>query len=73
MSKVFAQLQPEFENEIVSVEVDVNTEENFSLLDRYEVMTIPTSILIDSNGSIQEKFSGYYSPEQMKEKLKNIK
>lgn len=68
MGKVFAQLTPMYNN-IISVEVDVGLEKNYPLIDRYSVLSIPTSIIIDKNGNIIDKFSGVYTLQQMKSKL----
>lgn len=69
MSKVFAQVTPDYKDTLVYLESDVNAKESFTLVDRFKIMTIPTSVLIDAQGNVKEKFSGYYSPEQMKEKI----
>lgn len=72
MSKVFAQVTPSFKGKIVSLEVDVNTKENYPLLDQFKIMTIPTSVLVTSKGQVLEKFSGVVSPTDMTKKLDHL-
>ena len=72
MSKVFAQLAPKYNGKITCIEVDVNLKENFSLIDKYRVMTIPTSILLDNVGSVKDKETGFIPIREMQEKLDEI-
>lgn len=72
MGKVFAKLAPKFETKIVCLEVDVNTEANYPILDRFKILTIPTSVLIDNNGIVKERISGVLLEKEMEEKLFEI-
>lgn len=53
--------------EVVSVDCD----ENEDLVDKYEVRSLPTLVLIDDNEKIISKFVGMTKPEVIKDAINN--
>ena len=72
MGKVFTQIVPNYQGQLEAIEIDINTEANYQLLDKYDIMSIPVSVLIDKDGNTVEKFSGVVSSEVMTQKLKAL-
>ena len=66
MSKVIDEVSSELGD---SVKVGkVNTDENMSLVEKFEIMSIPT-IMIFKNGELTKKFIGYTEKEELKESI----
>lgn len=72
MGKVFAQLKPLYSDKITLIEVDISIKENNPLIDKYQVLTIPTSVLVDNMGSVKEKDTGFISAHDMLAKLDKL-
>ena len=66
MSKVIDEVSSELGD---SVKIGkVNTDENMSLVEKFEIMSIPT-IMIFKNGELTKKFIGYTEKEELKESI----
>ena len=48
-----------------------NIENNDDLIDKYEVRNIPTLIFV-KDGKVIDKMTGYKSPDQLTDKIKNL-
>ena len=64
MSKELAKLK-----DIEIVDYDATDENNVEILDKYKVLSIPTIVIVDSEGNIVSKFGGIVPIEKIKEVL----
>jgi thiol:disulfide interchange protein len=71
MMDIVADVYPEFENEVVLVDVDVYDRQNQALLRRASIRTIPTVIFIDRSGE-GEIYIGVMEAEQMQTTLSGL-
>lgn len=54
--------------DIVFEDVDIDTDENAdAFIDKYRILTVPTTILLDENDELITKFSGNISEARFKE------
>jgi glutaredoxin len=51
-------------------EVDIEDESNSSLLDEYNIRTIPTIVILNEDNSIKETFKGVVSKELIENAIK---
>ncbi len=52
MQKLFDQLQPEYEDKVHFIAIDVNDRENMELLKNWKIQYIPTTFIVDSAGNV---------------------
>jgi thiol:disulfide interchange protein len=71
MMEIVADVYPEFENEVVLVDVDVYDRQNQSLLRRASIRTIPTVIFIDRSGE-GEIYIGVMEADQLQTTLSGL-
>lgn len=72
MSRVSAELAPEFDGRVEFVSAIVDDPSAQQLLETYRIELIPTSFLIDGSGEVAEKFVGAVSADEMRAKLRKL-
>ena len=75
MNKVFKEIFPKYNGNIVLSEIQVQDRNSFSdeQLKKYNVTLVPTIILINSNGQQVRRIEGAVSKEQMDKYLQELK
>jgi thioredoxin 1 len=71
MTGIVEEVYPEFENQVVLVDVDVYDQKNQPLLRKASIRTIPTVIFIDRNGQGQT-YIGVMPADQLKATLSGM-
>ena len=75
MNKVFKEIFPKYNNEIILTEIQVQDRNSFSdeQIKKYNVTLVPTIILLNSNGQQVRRIEGAISKEQMDKYLQELK
>lgn len=75
MNKVFKEIFPKYNGNIVLSEIQVQDRNSFSdeQIKKYNVTLVPTIILINSNGQQVRRIEGAVSKEQMDKYLQELK
>lgn len=64
-------LTKEFLKNPIDVEIkDINIEENEELVEKYGIKNLPTTILIDNDGNVLEKWAGIIKSEDINNKIR---
>jgi thiol-disulfide isomerase/thioredoxin len=71
MTEIVAEVYPEFESDVVLVDVDVYDRNNETLLRRASIRTIPTVVFIDRSGQGQTYF-GVIPADELRAILKGL-
>lgn len=75
MNKVFKEIFPKYNNEIILTEIQVQDRNSFSdeQIKKYNVTLVPTIILLNSSGQQVRRIEGAISKEQMDKYLQELK
>ena len=75
MNKIFKEIFPKYEGEIVLTEIPVQDRNDFSnaQIEKYNVTLVPTIILLDSQGHQTKRIEGAIEQEEMDTYLKGLK
>jgi len=66
MEKVYEDLELEFRDKVVFINVNCDDPAEQELMDRFELRLIPTSVLINARGEVVEKRVGAIAVEEMR-------
>lgn len=72
MQKLFDQLQPEYEDKVHFIAIDVNNRENMELLKNWKIQYIPTTFIVDSAGNVSYQNVGVIPTEDLKKELDKV-
>lgn len=75
MNKIFKNIFPKYENEIILTEIQVQDKNSFnqSMIKKHNVTLVPTIILIDSNGKVTRRIEGAIPESEMDKCLERLK
>jgi thioredoxin 1 len=59
-------------NKFVAVKMDVDTPEGKELQSKYSIDSVPTMILIDTDGRVLKRLEGYHDDKKLIQELKNL-
>ena len=71
MTRIVAEVYPDFENQVAFVNVNVYEEHNYALIQKASIRVIPTLIFIERDGTMKG-FTGLMAPEQLKDTLATL-
>lgn len=69
MGKNLEQVEPEYEGKVAFVIVEAFDSSEYNLCMEYGLETIPTTVFLKGDGTVQNGFVGVMSPDQIKEQL----
>ncbi len=74
MNKVFKEIFPKYEGQIVLTEIQVQDKNSFNdeQIKKYNITLVPTVILLNSKGQQVKRIEGAVSEEEMDECLKGL-
>ena len=72
MEAVTARVRPDFERDIIFVDVIVSDSANQSLIQAYEVRAIPTTVLVDADGHTRVGL-GVIAEDQLRDALDEMR
>lgn len=72
MQKIFDRLEPEYEDKMAFISIDVNDEKNLDLVRHYEIQYIPVTVIYDSEGNISYQQVGLVPLELLKNELDKV-
>jgi thioredoxin-related protein len=61
-----------FNNNFVSIKVDMEKGEGPELARKYQVRAYPTTFILNSKGEVQKRIVGYRGPEEMLKELDEL-
>ena len=75
MNKIFKEIFPKYENEIVLTEIQVQDKDSFTddQIQKYNVTLVPTIILLNSDGKQVRRIEGAIPKDEMETCLKGLK